>query len=133
MSICQMCQERGKTWEGGSDPICAFTNGKPFTRDNWNCATVNAIRDICDERLGPLVDGVDRRDCGDQKYATLYVYEVCEPQHDELLLALWVSWYKSRGRTDAMWLMNDEWEPRKPTEADCRLVIAHVAKYKALT
>lgn len=40
-------------------------------------------------------------------------------------LTLWVSWYKRRGRTDAMWLLNEKGEPTRPTEADCIAICYH--------
>jgi hypothetical protein len=44
MSICPACEERGKTWEG-DDPKCAFSSkDKCFDDTNWNCATMNGLR-----------------------------------------------------------------------------------------
>lgn len=59
---CRMCREHYKgvrpKWFA-SDPRCAFPNGGPFTADNWQCVTANAIRDIAEaERDGVI------RDCG---------------------------------------------------------------------
>lgn len=116
--LCAACAARGKTWSG-SDPRCAFEGGRQFG-ENWNCATVGFVRDICYEGQD-LPYGVDYQYCDDQKYATIRV------DHLEIAgrpLALWVSWYKSRGATDAMWLMFDGAPPRRPTEAEC-LLIAH--------
>lgn len=106
---CKACKARGQTWSG-SAPVCAFDG--EFS-DNWNCATVNAIRDIVYEG-GPPRTGVDYQYCDDQKYATVKVDEV---EFDEgRYLALWVSWYKNRGGTDAMWLLSKKGPPRRPTE-----------------
>jgi hypothetical protein len=44
---CKLCNERGKTWNG-DDPVCAFENGV-FSNDNWNCATMNKLRNISEE------------------------------------------------------------------------------------
>jgi len=41
---CRLCEQRGKTWEG-SDPKCAFES-YGFSHDNWNCATMNRLREI---------------------------------------------------------------------------------------
>ena len=49
MPECPLCKKRGKTWEG-DDPVCALKNGK-FSDDNWNCATMNKLREIA-IRLG---------------------------------------------------------------------------------
>lgn len=89
-----------------------------FDRDhNWNCQTVNKIRDICYEGQD-LPNGIDYQYCEDQKYATIKVDEVGINAD-----ALWVSWYKNRGGTDAMWLLDDGWNPRKPTEKECLKII----------
>ena len=46
--ICTECLIRGKDWEG-SDPKCAFDNDeKLFSTDNWNCATMNKLRERAD-------------------------------------------------------------------------------------
>ena len=110
---CKACKERGKTWKGG-DPKCAFPKGK-FNSDNWNCATDGLIRDLCYEGRG-LPPGINYQYCDDQKYATVKV------DHIEDLgnaLALWVTWYKQYGTTDAMWLLFEDGPPRVPTEREC--------------
>jgi hypothetical protein len=121
--ICAACEKRGKTWEGG-DPICSFPNGGEFDSAGWNCATANAIRDLCGQ--DDPHPAADHRYCNDQHYSTIKVDRV------RLLtgsaLALWVSWYKHRGRTEAMWLLSENELPRRPTEADCIAVIAALSQ-----
>jgi hypothetical protein len=114
---CTLCSERIKDWAGDA-PKCAFADGA-FSSKNWNCATANAIRDIVYEGNGDL-PGVDYQYCDDQKYATVKVDEL-----DGLdgALALWVTWYKSRGTTDGMWLMFSDQPPRPPTEQESAVVI----------
>lgn len=115
-ACCQACQQRGKTWQG-EDPRCAFEGGA-FSADNWSCATAGLIRDLCYEGK-TLPHGVAYQYCGDQKYATI------KTEHVDGIsgaLALWVTWYKSRGTTDAMWLLFDDQPPRAPTEAECLLI-----------
>lgn len=121
---CKMCRERVKDWNG-SDPVCAFDG--EFA-GNWNCATVNAIRDICYEGQ-PDVPGVVYQYCDDQKYATINISDIETPDGSGLGFALWVLWYKSRGGTDAMWLLDKYEPPRIPTEEECLLIIEH---YKPL-
>ncbi len=103
---CQACNDRGKTWTG-SDPVCWFDDAK----GNWNCALVNQMRDIA-ESDHPVVD---YRFCDDQKYATIQIDEIGLDSGPAL--ALWISWYKSRGRTDAIWILSES-GPRQPTEID---------------
>ena len=116
---CKMCQERGKTWNGG-DPECGFLESK-FSPANWNCATVNAIRDICDARP----KGVDYQYCEDENYATVKIDDLLNDREGRWMgYALWVQWYKSRGRTQQMFLLGDD-EPRRPTEEECLAIIAY--------
>ena len=41
---CPRCQERVKDWDG-DDPKCGFDENGNFLENNWNCATLNALRD----------------------------------------------------------------------------------------
>lgn len=123
---CKMCRERGKTWQG-SDPVCAF-DGK--FEDNWMCATALAVRDLlrCWEEKD-LPEGIKRQYADDQTYATILVHEIDGVGEEEEygFWCLWVTWYKDRGRTGAMWLLGDEDSapPRRPTEAELLAIIAH--------
>ena len=119
--VCDACKARGKTREG-SDPKCGFPNGR-FSLENWNCASLNALRDLVYEGQDPMPSGVDYRYCEDQKYATVQV-ETIEGAGGAL--ALWVTWYKSRGGTDAVWLLFSSGEaPRPPTEDELMAVVRH--------
>lgn len=63
---------------------------------------------------------VDYRYCDDQKYATVFVDEI---DGADGALALWVTWYKDRGRTDGMWLLSSSKPPRAPTESECLAIV----------
>ena len=86
--MCKECEERGKTWDG-DDPVCSFDENGNF-KDNWNCATLNKIRDIMiqednvhysfNEKLGVLTYGG---------------------------LFLVLGWYKNRGRVDSFMIHNN--------------------------
>lgn len=106
---CEMCRARGKNWNGG-DPICSFQDGGRFNPKGWNCATANAIREICDPA---------KVYCDDQYYATVNVSSLSIGAD-----ALWVGWYKNRGRTEAMWLLNGSDAPIQPTESQALAIIA---------
>lgn len=108
---CKACKDTPKDWNG-SDRKCAFIESS-FGK-NWNCATVNLIREICGD-IDNLPDGVSYQYCDDQKYATIKVDHI---NGVGSALALWVTWYKSRGATDAMWLLFEKHPPRKPTESE---------------
>lgn len=119
---CRMCQAREKTWSG-DDPKCSFPNGGSFDAGGWNCATANAIRDICGQDSQHIRS--DYRYCDDQNYATIKIDDVDLPSGPAL--ALWVSWYKHRGRTEAMWLLCNEGQPRRPDALDCETIIDRFA------
>jgi hypothetical protein len=117
---CKLCKSRVKDWHG-SDPVCAF-NGA--FKENWNCATVSLIRDICYEGQ-TLKHGVDYQYCDDQKYATIKTDDI---EGLDRALALWVSWYKNRGATDIMYLLFSGKPPRVPTEQECVLIAEYYNK-----
>jgi len=110
---CDACKAMVKDWSG-DDARCAF-KGAHFSADNWNCATAGLIRDLVYEGQEPMPPGVDYRYCDDMKYATVKI------DHLDVdgAMAIWVSWYKSRGTTDAMWLLFNDLPPRPPTAAEC--------------
>lgn len=114
---CIMCRKRVKDW-AGDDPVCFFADAER----NWNCATINALRDIVYDGQQRMPDGVDYRYCEDQKYATVRVDDI-----DGLdgALTMWVTWYKNRGKTDGVWLLFSDIPPRAPTEDEVRRVVSH--------
>ncbi len=120
MKPCKMCEARGgQTWPGDA-PKCSFPDDGEFNEGGWNCATANAIRDLTgQDEPHPKAD---YRYCDDQNYSTLHIYDV-ELPNDTYAYALWVTWYKHRGRTEGMWLLTCDAPPRKPTEADALAII----------
>lgn len=126
---CAACRARGKTWEG-SDPNCAFPNGGEFNPDNWNCATANLIRDLMPRWEDPVSDKVNGPHWNeDQYWGTVNLSGNLSETlaEDDIWQTLWVSWYKSRGRTEAMWLLNENVPPRRPTEAEALAIVAALA------
>lgn len=93
-SACPRCQERGKFWHG-SDPRCAFPNGL-FEPDNWSCATAGALREAVDP-CGPYSWW-----CEDQYFA---IIPFDDPDDPGDLRFIFLSWYKSRGRTETAELL----------------------------
>jgi hypothetical protein len=90
-AMCKACSDRGKDWDG-EGPKCAFTKDGIFTGvfnpDNWNCATMNKLRDLC---LAPVWNE-------DQNAAI-----ICGVESQHIIL----SWYKRRGRTEGAFMLND--------------------------
>ena len=105
---CVLCQRRGKTWEG-SDPRCAFESGV-FDTNNWNCATMNALRDIAyrEKQFGYWY----RDDNLNASIGIVHARELRPGTDDDLQGYLVMTWYKDRGRTGQAWLMDDDDVPR---------------------
>lgn len=117
--FCKMCKERVKDW-CGDDPVCYFD--KP--EHNWNCATINAIRDIVYEGHD-LPDGVHYEYCDDEKFATINIHDIEDDKGNYIGRCLYVAWYKSRGGTEALWILDGEDDiPRQPTEKELIAIIA---------
>jgi len=80
--VCRRCKERGKTW-AGDPPKCGFPDQKPFVGLNWNCATLNDLRDHAEK-----VEVYNE----DQYAAVLPI-----PDSGEFIV---LTWYKHRGCTE---------------------------------
>lgn len=105
MSACPRCVERGQTWSGGA-PRCAFTDDGRFGADNWNCATMNELRDHAEN------DAVWSED----QHAALLAYDGC---------FIVLGWYKSRGTTEyAAWLEEATARPLMLEQADAYLAVS---------
>ena len=78
---CPRCKERGQTWSGDA-PRCAFDENGNFLESNWNCATLNALREFAEET---------KLWCDD---TNMGIVARCDVGHGIL------TWYKSRGTTD---------------------------------
>lgn len=104
---CKLCQERGKTWEG-ADPRCAFDDNGIFNKDNWNCATMNKLRNISEE-----LDKTTRDDnsCGSIGYVPM-VHDYAPDDFDTFGGYIVMMWYKERGKTgNALFMSDDETFP----------------------
>lgn len=93
---CDACRLRGKTWPG-DNPRCAFDAAGKFTKDNWNCATLNVLRTFA------LSRGLAHRR-GDSGFASI-------PVLDESGTVIVLTWYKSRGCTTDAMIACDGFEP----------------------
>ena len=91
---------------------CYFSN----SNNEWNCQTVNLIRDLVYEGQ-ELKHGIQYIYCDDQKYATIKIDDV-RIQDVRIGLTLWLTWYKQRGHTEALWILDEYNKPRKPTEEE---------------
>lgn len=128
---CAACRTQVQTWNG--DPArCAFEQGT-FSPENWNCATVARLRRYVYEGQTEMPARVDYRYASDEKFATVNIHDL--PGLPELpdgepgaplALALWVAWYKDRGGTDAIWLLDSSGQPRVPSERELLHILDHL-------
>jgi len=105
---CSKCGY-SKEWSG-SDIECCFQDSTIFSQQNWNCGIINEIRDLCRKAIDEEDYRMAHQYCEDQHYVTIKTDDI-----GEIGLCLWVSWYKQRGATEAMWILNEEDPPRQPT------------------
>lgn len=123
MPTCKMCLKRRKTWRG-NNPVCYFD--KPD--DNWNCATVGAIRDLVYEGQ-KLKLGIHYEYCDDEKFATINIHDVTDDKDNYIGRCLYVAWYKNRGGTEALWILGGEGDiPRKPTEKELLAIVQYYTR-----
>lgn len=100
---CKLCENRGKTWEG-DNPKCAFDENGVFNSDNWNCATMNKLRDIADSMD---TDFRDDNSCGSIGYVPMD-NDYAPDNFDTFGGYIVMSWYKNRGRTGNAVFMTDD-------------------------
>lgn len=86
MMPCKRCVARGKPW-AGEDPKCAFPDGL-FTTYNWNCATMNTLRN----RAEAFRATSDDQSAGLVPAAGAFVV---------------LYWYKNRGRTEIAGMIDE--------------------------
>lgn len=129
MKECKKCGHK-KTWNG-DDISCPFQTDSEFG-DNWNCGIIGEIRDICEAAMNGEDHRLHYQYCEDQKYVVINTdciqWDDYSDNPEPLGLCLWVTWYKSRGRTDQMWLLNSHGQPVKPTFEQLQIVVSYYKK-----
>lgn len=123
MSNCKLCSESLPVIPPNSPRRCAFVDGI-FNTDNHRCLTANAIRELAEIKWSnKSIPGVHHHFTeSNQNYTTIDISEI-NFEDAKMAICLWVGWYKSRGRTEAVWIMFDQHPPRPPTEKECLLII----------
>lgn len=126
----------GRPRHFGSDPRCAFRDGV-FTRDNWNCATANALRGLCPdswwgEHPTPGVFSW-RDDNAAASFGALWVPEYASDDEELSGAGFYVamSWYKSRGATGQAWVFSDDAEPHALTLREADYAIRSIEAWRA--
>ncbi|WP_232696119.1 hypothetical protein [Brevibacillus daliensis] len=112
---CPLCIERGKTWNG-DDPRCAFETAV-FSPNNWNCATMNRLRQIARDI------NISYRD--DQAASSLGAVPF---EGDDYSGYVVMTWYKDRGNTGNAFIAWSGEPIRELTLADAMLAIRLNAK-----
>lgn len=108
MKVCKLCEEQAEYWENKvSKPECAFTNGV-FSSENWNCGTMNALRQRSYELETDFRDDMAAASIGYVPYDDFH--------DDELGGYIVMTWYKNRGRTYNAMLLYDNEPIREVTE-----------------
>jgi len=105
---CPLCKRRVKDWTG-DDPRCAFPEGG-FDRENWNCATMIAVRLLASNEQATAL-WVD-----DHNFSMVPIGECfpVEEDGDDHYMAMLVVWYKSRGNTFGLYFLDDINPPTEP-------------------
>ena len=93
---------------------CAFEKGK-FDHDNWNCETMNQLREHCD---------FERRD--DMSAACIGVIHIPDVKVEDLPQQGYIvmTWYKQRGKTGQSYVMCDDDVPEPLTLETAEYVLA---------
>jgi len=122
-----LCRHGEQDW-CDSAPECAFTEDGRFTGDNWNCALMNALRELVSpSREEPFPYGASFWD-EDMNTGVIYVPDP-DFEGGELRGALVVlEWYKSRGRTDSFRIVKDG-KVRVGTEEDALFIAEYFKDY----
>ena len=104
-----------------SFPIGCYWDGE----HEWGCETVGLIRDLVYEGQ-KLRRGIHYEYCDDQKYATINIHDV-ETENGFIGYCLFLTWYKQRGHTDQILILDDT-GCRKPTEEELLAIHKHYTR-----
>lgn len=125
-NVCRRCKERGKDWNG-SDPICAFPDGK-FDPENWNCATMNALRDLAEEYSTWNEDNKASVINFPFEWVPDLMRSLKVGIEEQAMFAVLV-WYKSRGATPTFLLVGENnYVNTEPTLEHAEAIIKHYGK-----
>lgn len=104
---CELCKNTQVPSHYGSERTCAFNEDGSFNPENWNCVTMMKLRkkiyDIVDNTSSAMVT-LQRNE--DQYLAVCNAYDKRDENYVPLDF-LCIGWYKNRGRTESMFVLND--------------------------
>jgi hypothetical protein len=115
--ICELCEKDPKPGHFAERRRCAF-EAEEFSRDNWQCGTMNALRDAG--------EAFSLRD--DEQNGSICVVPI--PWNDNQLAQGYIvlGYYKNRGRTGSAVIVEEDEEPRRLTHSVAALVAAEFLK-----
>jgi len=119
---CDRCGKE-KDWKG-SDIKCPFQESDEFSPDNWNCGMIGRVRALRPLAIEGKTPGLNYGHHEDQHWMTIKVGEA-GGFYEDMGLCLWVSWYKSRGATESMWILDAYKAPRRPTFEELETITEH--------
>jgi hypothetical protein len=103
--MCELCVKRGKPANFLSEPKCAFDTFGNFVTDNWQCATMGALRDLL-ENTWEHIRSVQDENCGIVPFDIFgSVASKSLPVHTGFLV---LQWYKTRGRTNQAYIISPD-------------------------
>lgn len=101
------------------DPVkCAFEKGV-FDHDNWNCETMNELRESCDYER--------RDDMSAASFGVIHIPDV-NPGGELQQGYIVMTWYKHRGKTGQAYVMCDDDEPVPLTPKTAEYVLLQKRK-----
>jgi hypothetical protein len=125
---CPRCAKRGKTWEG-DDPKCGFNAVGKFMPGNWNCATLNDLRQL-DTAMGAsfpvwrFLAEVKRIYADDERMEVIPIPSV-DFADDSNPTFLILCWYKSRGQLPFARVVFADYEEKDITLDQAEAILVH--------
>lgn len=106
-SACKAAYGSGKPEHFGSDPVCGFHADGTFNSGNWNCAGLCMLRDLAEEiKWGRFSCRHEDRSMG-----SLAIPLEMNDVQDRGGHFIVMGWYKNRGRTSSVYVMDEEIRP----------------------
>lgn len=124
---CKNCIEAGQPECFASPRKCAFESGV-FSSDNWNCDTMNRLRNIVYNN-GEVCGRSSRmfwRCRDDNASASIGVIRI--PENDTISGYLVMTWYKGRGRTGMAVTVEDGKAPELLTLEQAEAILDRLAE-----
>jgi len=114
----------------GDERRCAFESGT-FSKDNWRCGTMDALRDLLpNDGECTWSDFATRCDTSAASIGVLHIPESADwddagkPEDYSLQGYVVMTWYKQRGSVGSATIVYDDEEPRTLTLVEAEAIIA---------